>query len=144
MHKGFGNNTFIFTYFSKGNPKQQKQSLSDLTIGSVLFQWVRLDAFKGPLPVGYTIQEAASLDGGVGTAPVLGHAIQISPVKWLRHVLLEVLGIGEHLSALLESLCVGQVSSRQPIGIPHAAQREEGVSEALTARLSYTNKNKNT
>lgn len=74
-------------------------------------------------------------------APVLGHAIQKSPVMGLGHVLLEVLGIGENLSTLLESLGVGQVSSSQPTGIPHTAQ-QEGVSETLNARLIYTNKNK--
>lgn len=76
----------------------------------------------------------------MSVAPILGHAIQKSPVMGLSHVLLEVLGIGENLSALLESLGVGQVSSSQPTGIPHTAQREGGVLETLTVRLIYTNK----
>lgn len=73
-------------------------------------------------------------------APILGHAIQKRPVMGLSHVLLEVLGIGENLSTLLESLGVGQVSSSQPTGIPHTAQWEEGVLETRTVRLIYTNK----
>ena len=69
----------------------------------------------------------------MSVAPIL--AIEKSPVVGLSHVLLEVLGIGENLSALLESLRVGQVSGSQPTGIPHAAQREGGVLETLNVRL---------
>lgn len=89
---------------------------------SGLLHWVFFHAIKWPLSVGHAVQEAASLNSGVSVAPVLGHAIQESPVLGLRHVLLEVLGIGENLSALPESLGVGQVGSSQPTGIPHTAQ----------------------
>lgn len=100
------------------------------TVRSRLLHWVRFHAVERPLSVGHAIQEAASLDSGVSVAPVLGHAIQKSPVMGLSHVLLEVLGIGENLSTLLESLGVGQVSSSQPTGIPHTAQQEVSVRDA--------------
>ncbi len=76
-------------------------------------------------------------------APILGHAIQKSPIMGLSHVLLEVLGIGENLSALLESLGVGQVSSSQPTGIPYTAQWEGGVLEILTVHLFHTKQKTN-
>lgn len=68
----------------------------------------------------------------MGVVPILGRAIQKKPrglSLGLSQVLLEVLGIGENLSALLESLGMGQVSSCQPTGIPHTAQRERTVLE---------------
>ena len=93
------------------------------TVRSRLLHRVCFHAIERPLSVGHAIQEAAALDSGASVvAPVLGHAIQKGPVMGLSHVLLEVLGIGENLSALLESLGVGQVGSSQPTGIPHAAQ----------------------
>lgn len=92
---------------------------------SGLLHRIFFHAIEGPLSVGHTVQEAAALYGGLSVAPVLAHAIQESPVLGLRHVLLEVLRIGENLSALLESLGVGQVCSRQPTGIPHTAQQKD-------------------
>ena len=114
------------------------------TIRSCLLHWVCFHAIERPLSVWHAVQEAASLKSGVSVAPVLGHAIQKSPVVGLSHVLLEVLGIGENLSTLLESLGVGQVSSSQPTGIPHTAQREGRVLETLTVRLIETNKTNKT
>lgn len=95
------------------------------TIVSGLLHRIISHAIEGPLSVGHAAQEAAALDGGLSVAAVLADAIQESPVAGLRHVLLEVLRVGENLSALLESLGVCQVCSRQPTGIPHTAQHKD-------------------
>lgn len=99
--------------------------LSTPTIRSSLLHWVCFHAIERPLSVGHAIQEAASLNNGEIVAPILSHAIQESPVVGLSHVLLVVQGIGENLSALMESLGVSQVYSSQPTGIPHTAQQKE-------------------
>lgn len=118
-----------FFFSSSGKEKKEKKkkhcNLHPPTIVSGLLHRIFFHAIEGPLSVGHAAQEAAALYVGVSVAPVLAHAIQESPVAGLRHVLLEVLRIGENLSALPESLGVGQVCSRQPTGIPHTAQHKD-------------------
>lgn len=113
------------------------------TVWSGFLHWVCFHAIEWPLSVGHTIWEAALKESGLGVTHTLDRAIQKSPVAELSHVLLEVLGIGENLSTLLESLGVGQVGSSQPTGIPHTAQWERKVLVTDTVCLIKTHEIKN-
>lgn len=80
-------------------------------ISSGLLDVVRLHAVQGPLPAGRPPEEGAQLVDGLAPA---GHGA----VGAGHGVELLVLCVSQELSALLKSLGVRQVCSRQPTGIP--------------------------
>lgn len=91
---------------------------------------IGVHAIERPLSVGRPIEEAPSLDNGVRVVSVLGSSFQAESIELgLGKVPLKVLGIGEDLCTLTESLGMGQVGSSQPTGIPHTAQRGKKVLE---------------